>query len=450
MATGNLITLASLLETHDEPLVVIDSALAIVAINSTYEKRFGVTSDEVVGRPCHQVFEGSPASGRARLPYESQMRFFRGPEPYSEVRSHLDNEGEVCQVNVRGYPLVGTDQTVYLGESHQPLTFSPATRNNSFKMAGASDPFKRLLARLDQAAACNAAVLLRGETGTGKELAAEYIHRHSTRHGKPFVVVDCTVLTQELCESELFGHEKGAFTGSAGNRKGLFEAADGGTLFLDELGEMPLRLQAKLLRALENGSFRRVGSSKSCYSDVRVVCATNRDLSHMVKMGHFRQDLFYRVGVFPIRLPPLRERRDDIPLLVQALLLAISAGTGALYRISQAALDRLMPHPFPGNIRELRNALQLATSLCPSREIGPEHIHLAESEGIEDAEADRKPLPDQREEDDNTEGLGPLEQRYIAQLLKKHNGNKSKVADILGISERTLYRKISRLRNDDS
>lgn len=440
------IALDSLLKTHDEPFIVIDRSFAIVAVNVAYEQRFGMPGEAIVGTICHLTFEGPQPGGATRLPYGSQQRFFETGEPYTELRTHVDPHGGTCQVRVRGFPIVGDDGAIYLGEAMQPLTFSPPTHGNSPKMAGGSRVFKELLSRLDQAGNCNAAVLLQGETGTGKELAAEYIHRQSSRHGKPFVVVDCTVLTQDLCESELFGHEKGAFTGSVGSRKGLFEVADGGTLFLDELGEMPLGLQAKLLRALERGTFRRVGSTKTLHADVRIVCATNRDLPRMVKTGAFRQDLYYRVGVFRIELPALHTRREDIPLVADALLESIGTGTGDTYGLSPAALAKLMTYPFPGNIRELRNTLHLGASLCCGGTIGPEHIQLQEvfDAGSAESEAD---MENGELDDAEIASFEALEARHLAQLLKKHGGNRSKAADAAGISERTLYRKLNRLKD---
>ncbi|MBN2885142.1 MAG: sigma-54-dependent Fis family transcriptional regulator, partial [Chromatiaceae bacterium] len=294
-----------------------------------------------------------------------------------------------------------------------------------------------------QAAATEAAVLLHGETGSGKELAADFIHRHSARARAPLVIVDCTVLSEDLFESELFGHLKGAFTGAHSDKTGLLELADGGTLFLDEIGELPLSQQPKLLRALESGSFRPVGATRARQARVRVVSATHRDLRAMVERGDFRQDLYYRLAVLPIALPPLRERREDIPLLVEHLLAELTPPGRPRPRLDAQALAKLLAHDFPGNVRELRNLVHLAAALSPSGAIGPESIRLPlPGPGAPPPSAVRAtPL--------ELDGLSPLEAaeaRQILDLMQTHHGNRRAVAGALAISERTLYRKLRRYR----
>ena len=242
------------------------------------------------------------------------------------------------------------------------------------RMVGGSGLFRQILGKLRLAAASNAPVLLEGATGTGKELAAGYIHRHSDRARGPFVTLDCTTLGEDLFESEVFGHERGAFTGSVGKRQGLFERAHGGTLFLDEIGEMPLPLQAKLLRVLESGEFRRVGSDVTRKADVRIVCASNRDLRDT---NGFRQDLYFRIACVRVRMPSLAERVEDIPVLARELLLRIGATAQRSYRLGSDALALLRSHPFPGNIRELRNVLWVAAVHSDNGRISAEQIALA-------------------------------------------------------------------------
>ena len=211
-------------------------------------------------------------------------------------------------------------------------------------------------------------MLLLGESGTDKELVARAVHEASDRAASPLVVVDCASLPETLFESELFGHERGAFTGASASKRGLVEAADGGTLFLDEVGDIPLTLQVKLLRLLESGTYRRVGSTDLRRADVRVVSATHRDLRAMIAQGRFREDLYYRLSTFPIRLPSLRERVEDIPLLAETLLARVS-GRSRRLALSADALRRLMNYPFPGNVRELRNVLERAALLCVGQTI---------------------------------------------------------------------------------
>ncbi len=261
------------------------------------------------------------------------------------------------------YPLRADDGSLYVGEMMEEIAARDETELDSDERpVGTSKVFLRTIEQLEQAARSDAPVLLIGETGTGKELAANFIHRYSSRRKQPFIALDCTVVTESLFESEVFGHERGAFTGSAGTKEGLFEVADGGTLFIDEIGEATLNMQAKLLRVLEMGEFRRVGGNKTLAANARIVCATNRLLWERVKSGDFREDLYYRIACFCIRIPSLRERLDDIPVICEEILKRIANKTGRAYRMTDEALEYLSGYNFPGNIRELRNILQVAVA----------------------------------------------------------------------------------------
>jgi DNA-binding NtrC family response regulator len=282
--------------------------------------------------------------------------------------------------------------------------------------------------------------LLLGESGTGKELAARAIHDGSPRRRGAFVAVECSGLTEGLFESELFGHEKGAFTGAVARREGLVAAARGGTLFLDEIGDIPPALQVKLLRLLETRMYRRVGGTEPQQADFRLVCATHRDLPAMVAAGEFRADLYYRVAAFPIRLPALRERREDLPLLVGHLLSRIPASHGK--HLTAAALGRLEARPFPGNVRELRNLLERACLLADGELIGPEHLEPAPppspaNAGFAAAEASE------------VVSLVEMERRYLADVLAHWQGDRRELAARLGVSERTLFRKLRELKEDE-
>jgi DNA-binding NtrC family response regulator len=299
--------------------------------------------------------------------------------------------------------------------------------------APAMTPVVEALARV---AKTGATVLLQGESGTGKEVAARLIHETSPRAKKPFIAINCAVLKEELLESELFGHEKGSFTGAHAQRRGRIELADGGTFFLDEVGELKPTLQAKLLRVLEERRFERLGGSASITVDVRWVAATNRDLRAMVHEGTWREDLYHRLAVFPIRLPPLRERREDIVPLAESLLagLSASAGRSPPLRLDQATKARLQSEAWPGNVRELRNVLERAMILTDGPVIKPEHLWI-----------EAAPAPITPPAGGSDEGsLAELERQTIQRTLTAVGGNRRLAATKLGIGLRTLYEKLKR------
>jgi two-component system response regulator AtoC len=299
--------------------------------------------------------------------------------------------------------------------------------------APAMVPVVEALARV---AKTGATVLLQGESGTGKEVAARLLHESSPRANKPFVAINCAVLTEELLESELFGHEKGSFTGAHAQRRGRIELADGGTFFLDEVGELKPSLQAKLLRVLEERRFERLGGSTSITVDVRWVAATNRDLRAMSHDGAWREDLYHRLAVFPIRLPPLRERREDIVPLAESLIAGLSAAAGRSppLRLDDATKARLQSEAWPGNVRELRNVLERAMILTDGPVIRPEHLWI---------EAD--PAPNASPTSGSEDGsLAELERQTIQRTLAAVDGNRRLAATKLGIGLRTLYEKLKR------
>ncbi len=303
----------------------------------------------------------------------------------------------------------------------------------------------KLVARVAQG---KSTVLLEGESGTGKELVARAIHSHSARRDRPFVPVNCGALPDTLLESEMFGHEKGAFTGAIGVKHGLFETADGGTLFLDEIGELGQSLQVKLLRVMQDQEIRRVGSNTSTKVDVRLIAATNRDLGAMVKDGKFREDLFYRLNVVRIKLPPLRERREDVRMLAQHFLQKYAGGSDHPVRgFSAEALDRLETYRWPGNVRELENAIERAVSLSQGPVLLPQDL----PESIQAGNVAEPTPPAAVKADDHTEAmltLEEIERRHLLRVLKEMKGNKVKAAKILGIDRRTLYRMAERFGID--
>jgi len=305
----------------------------------------------------------------------------------------------------------------------------------SFKnIVGKSPPFLRVLNVIAQVAPTRSTVLISGESGTGKELVAQAIHYNSPRASGPFVKLSCAALPESLLESELFGHERGAFTGAVRRKDGLFKAADGGTLFLDEIGELSSGLQAKLLRAIEEGEIRPVGSITPQQVDVRIIAATNRDLARAVREGSFREDLYYRLNVISIHLPPLRERKDDIPLLAYHFLMKHSSELGKeLHAISPEAMRYLESYNWPGNVRELENAIEHAVVMATSDPIRAGDLPESVRSGGTPDTGDLPLLP-----------LRELERRAIHAALRRTEGDKREAAKLLGIGVATLYRKIKK------
>jgi len=304
-------------------------------------------------------------------------------------------------------------------------------------MVGNSPPMQRLYEAIERVAVTEAPVLIRGESGTGKELVARAIHDESRRHQGPFIAVNCASVPADLLETEFFGHRRGAFTGAAHDRVGLVAAADGGTLFLDEIGEMPLPLQAKLLRVLEDGSLRPVGADEETRVDVRIVAATHRDLERAVADGDFREDLYYRLDTFTIPVPPLRDRAEDIGTLAAGFLAAGAKRQGReAPDIASDAMEALQLHDWPGNVRELANAMERALAFCDGTAI--RHRDLPGRVGETRLSAD----PQDPAGDRSLAPLADVEAAHIRRVLQAVGGNRRRAAEILGIGRRTLYRKL--------
>jgi DNA-binding NtrC family response regulator len=318
-------------------------------------------------------------------------------------------------------------------------------------LVGNSPAMKAVHQIIAKIAPTDSTVLILGDTGTGKELAARTLFQQSNRAEMPFVPVNCGALSENLVESELFGHRRGAFTGAERDHKGLFEVANGGTLFLDEVAELSKSTQVKLLRFLESGEIRRVGETEPFRTDVRVLCATNRDLREMVKKDDFREDLYFRINTFEIRLPPLRERRSDIPDLARHLLgrAARRPAEQAAELLTPEAVDTLLEHDWPGNVRELANVMEHAYILAGGGRIEPEHLphHIRMSAG---RPATLSISPGTREGAASTapRTLREIEMEHLLRVLEKHQGNKPAAANELGISLKTLYNKLHQLQEE--
>jgi DNA-binding NtrC family response regulator len=424
--------LTSFIESLAEPRILTDLDFRILAANKAYRDVYS-PRESVVGRRCYEVSHhyaqpcdeaGESCPRRAALSShrtEHALHIHHTPRGEEHVQVELnpvrDASGEIR----------------FFVERMQALPTSRAT-TSSEGLTGRAPRFRAMLELAARVASTDTSVLLLGETGTGKELVARLLHESSRRAAAPFVAVDCSGLTETLFESELFGHEKGAFTGATQRKIGLVEAASGGTLFLDEVGDIPLAQQVKLLRLIESGSYRRVGGVTPLLADFRLVAATHRDLKQMVREGRFRSDLYYRISAYPVPVPTLRERREDILLLAESLLARVRPGRS--YVLSEAARRALTAYDFPGNVRELRNVVERASLLADGEQIEPAHLP---EEVVAALELPTVPaiLPDA------APMLRAAEREALARALADHQGNRRELAEALGLSERTLYRKLA-------
>ncbi|MDA1220884.1 MAG: sigma-54 dependent transcriptional regulator [Planctomycetota bacterium] len=306
--------------------------------------------------------------------------------------------------------------------------------------------FARTVELIERAARTDASVLIQGESGTGKELLAHHLHDSSGRAVRPFVPVDCTTMPESLIESELFGHVKGAFSGAAGAKMGLFQLADGGTLFLDEIGELPLAFQAKFLRAIQERQIRRVGGTETIQVDVRIVCATNRNLAHEVDAGRFRQDLFYRLDVVRIDVPPLRDRREDVELLSQHFLDAFRRANPscAVHAIDAGARAALRAHTWPGNVRQLRNAIQRACALGSGAMIRAEDLPSEIFDGVREVVAPATDGTASTFQEMKARKVAAIESSYVQELLRRNDGNVTRSAEEAGMSRSALQKLMQR------
>lgn len=443
--------LISYLDTLPEPHILFDTGYRILAANKAYQRSFG-GGRGIIGQTCYAVSHRYAApcdKAGETCPLKQSMA---SGQRERVLHLHHTPAGE-AYVNIELAPVHDVDgKLAYFIEKMEPLGASHE-QQDARALVGRAPAFRRMLELMARVAPSDATVMLQGESGTGKELVAKAIHDASQRAARPFVAVDCSGLTETLFESELFGHEKGSFTGASARRIGLVEAAAGGTLFLDELGDIPLGMQVKLLRLLETGAFRRVGASDFLKSDVRLISATHRNLRTMVAEGRFRQDLYYRLSTFPITLPALRERRTDIPLLAEAMLERVAPGREL--QLAPATLDALMAYDYPGNVRELRNVLERATLLCDGDTIQPDHLPAEvvtakaagrKSDAGETAARGGPGTPQAFMGAVPAPTLAQLEDAALRRRLAAHSGNRKALAAELGISERTLYRKLRSLR----
>lgn len=446
-----LTELMSYLEGLPEPHILFDTQYRILAANAAYRQQFSPVQS-AVGRtcyevshhfnvPCDQAGESCPLAKSRESGQRERL-----------LHLHHTPKGEEY-VNIELVPLLNASgEQAYFVEKMEPLRVVRG-KAGAQGLIGRSPSFQHMLSLVARVAPSMATVLLLGESGTGKELVARAVHEASPRAQRALVAVDCSSLPENLFESELFGHERGAFTGASTARGGLVEAASGGTLFLDEVGDIPLAMQVKLLRLLETGTYRRVGSTDQRHADIRVVSATHRDLDQMVLSGTFREDLYYRLSTFPIHLPSLRERRDDIALLAKALLVRVAPQRKLV--LGNSALGVLQVQDYPGNVRELRNLLERAALLCDGDTLESSHVQQALRSGRRPSAAPtlqpatlNTPAPALPTYVDMAVSPGVLksmEYAALKQLASAHQGSRAELALKLGISERSLYRKLKGL-----
>lgn len=427
--------LISFLEQEPQPMIVLDTEYNILAANTAYQRQFATANKPYIGHKCYRVshhYEVPCDRAGEHCPMKKAFEK-RGPDRVLHIH-HTPRGPE--HVNVELRPILDNRHEVVAYVERLAIVRSVSARPSAEGLVGRSEAFNCALSALQRVAPSMLPVLLQGESGTGKELFARAVHEASERANGPFVVVDCSGLTETLFESELFGHEKGSFTGANARKHGLVETAEGGTLFLDEIGDVPLAMQVKLLRLIESGTFRRVGGLETLRADFRLVAATHKPLKDMIVDGRFRPDLYYRISAFPIHLPALRERADDIPLLVNSILQRSAAGKGRI-TVEQAAMKRLQGYAWPGNIRELRNVLERALLFTDDGVIRAEHLppDLLPSAGPHRIPHVHGPLPP----------VDISEDDVLRHTVAGFGGTRRELAEQLGMSERTLYRRLKAL-----
>jgi len=435
-------------DTIKDGVMIVDTGGTIISANRALENITGYTRDEMIGQSCAilncNIFDNARESKGNQWctlfrTGEMNMRrctFIRKSKEFIHVLKNAtllhDKHGDVM-----GAVETITDISEILEKDHQIEVFRRELKSEDgfHGMIGASSRMKRVYDLIANSSQSDASVVIYGESGTGKELVAQAIHEMGRRQAGPYVKVNCASLNEGLLESELFGHVKGAYTGAIQHRTGRFEAANKGDIFLDEIGDLPLSTQVKLLRVLEEKVIERVGANRPVPINVRIISATNKDLKSLVKKGYFREDLFYRINVIPITVPPLRERLEDIPLLAESFFQRIRLKNNKdIEGIAPDAMRLLMAHSWPGNVRELKGAFEYAFVTCNEPAIKPYHlpptIYRAEP-----GEADTREAPMSRDE---------AKKRQLIQALNQTGGNQSKAAEILGVSRVTVWNRMKR------
>lgn len=425
----NISIVQSMIDAIDKPATFITTDYTILAVNDAYKRTYN--ADIAVGLSrCYEVSHGhhEPCDKHGETCPLKECKNMQRTTRVMHI--HNTEQGKsFCDILMK--PIKDDDGiTTGFLEVLDRIEFA-AIHSAANKMIGRSALFKKLLTRINRAAKSELAILVHGETGTGKELVAEALHNASMRADKPFIVIECTGLNENLFESELFGHEKGAFTGATHTKKGLIDVANGGTVFFDEIADVPLNMQVKLLRLLETQSYRTLGGLQRRTANFRVICASHKNLLELVSKGEFRKDLYYRIAGFLIELPPLRQRQSDISILSEHFL---SQSEFKDKCFSKETLKLLEQYPFPGNIRELKNIVEQAALIANDNDISPDDL----PEQITNTNAN--PLIDNTQK----HTLEEVERRYLTMVCKTTSASAEETAQALGVSLRTLYRKLKK------
>jgi two-component system, NtrC family, response regulator HydG len=443
----------TVVDSIQDGVMIVDPGGTIVSVNRAFEEITGYSHKEIIGKSCITLNCSSCQIAREENSCHWCVMFRKGnlsKQRCSLVRKDgrtiniLKNASVIKDSDgkVTGAVETMTDITDLLRKETQIETFRRelSAEDRFHGMIGASPAMRKVFDLVENAAQSDAPVIIGGESGTGKELVARAIHAAGNRSRKPFVKVNCAALNESLLESELFGHVKGAFTGAIREREGRFEAAHEGNIFLDEIGDLPLATQVKLLRVLEEKVVERVGDNRPIPVDVRIISATNRNLTRLIENGSFREDFFYRINVIPIWMPPLRERREDIPLLADSFFRRVQMKSGKpIQTISPSALDALMNYHWPGNVRELRSSFEYAVVACPGPTIEPEHLPI---QLLKPQAASIVPAA-------TAVSLDEVKKQRLIKALRESGGNQSEAARQLGISRTSVWNQMKRFQLDN-
>ncbi len=439
-----------IVNTMNDGLMLISPGGTIIMVNQAFEKQTGYSADEIIGKPCTMLRCDSCEKDMRSDEKTWCALFARGRKDIKRCRCMIMKKDGTWLPAVKNASVLRDDDNQPLGAVETIMDISELDRleekvshlsrqldtEETFQgIIGKSSVMHKVFDVIQKAARSDAPVIIYGESGTGKDLVAHAIHTLGSRRGGPFVQFNCAALNEALLESELFGHIKGAFTGAIGHKIGRFEAADGGDIFLDEIGDVPLAIQVKLLRVLETKQFERVGDHQPLSVDVRIITATNKNLQELIARNRFRDDLFFRINVIPIYLPPLRDRTEDIPLLVSKFIHRLNKRSGkSITGLSRTAMERFFSYHWPGNIREVKSALEYAFVVADGGLIGEEHLPqqviLQDYHGKVSA-----PLNDSRE---------PADKLALVEALRQSGGNQSQAARILGINRVTVWNRMKK------
>jgi transcriptional regulator with PAS, ATPase and Fis domain len=441
----------TIFETLPDGLLIVDPEGIILAVNPAAETLTGYTAEELVGNNC-RILDCTGCHIYGKGPGEKWCKLFS--DGIVKAKKCLITKKDHHALNVvknatvlrnpQG-ELIGAIETltdiskiVKYEEEILSLRKAYQIEEGYYGMLGHSEVMQQLFKMIENVAQTDAPVMIHGQSGTGKEMIARAIHEASPRFGRPFIKVNCASLNENLLESELFGHVKGAFTGADRNRVGRFEAAHGGTIFLDEIGDIPLATQVKLFRVLEEKEIERVGDHKPIKVDVRIITATNKDLEELVSQKHFREDLYFRINVFPLLSPPLADRREDIPMIVQSFIRQNNLKSNKdIHGLTPEAINRLAGYPWPGNVRELRNAIEYAFVLCPGGDIGLQHLPPKIAAA---GDYSQPTLQD--------DGVYETKREEMIEVLRRVDGNQSEAARLLGVSRVTIWKRIKKYQID--